>query len=382
MRYLPLLLLAACADPAPSTDVVGPFTGEARRFVVDSIEVPMNNTLAREYAGDLDGDKTGDNQLGMVIATLATQGDVTAHGDQMIAAGAIASTVIITADDFQDDPTVSVLYIGADGDTGIEVGGSLEGGVFKPNRTATTDVPGAASLHLPVFVSADASIIPVIGLEIELTADAAGGFDAELHGLVPVDPAITAAYAGIGQMLEEEPGEHLLLLSSLDGSPRDGTVSRDEFEHSSLIKALLAPDQTYRGQDALSLGFRVHLRPCAEGSCGTAPEASCFDRVRDGDEAGIDCGGACRACAAGRTCSAPSDCESLDCDNGVCGAPSCDNGVRDGVETDVDCGFACGDCAVGQRCLKNVDCQSGQCGPPCEPGSLFCDDGYTFHTCE
>lgn len=296
MRYLPLLLLAACADPAPSNDVVGPFTGEARRFVVDSIQVPRNNTLAREYAGDLNGDKTGDNQLGMVIGTLATQGDVTEHGDEMIEAGAIASTVIITADDFEDDPTVSVLYVGADGDTGIAVGGSLTGGVFEPNRTRETEVPGAASLHLPVFVSADASIIPAIGLEIELTADGAGGFDAEIHGLVPHEQAITAAHAGIGQMLAEEPREHLIMLSMLDGNPRDGVVSRDEFETSTLISALLAPDVTYRGQDVLSLGFRAHLRACAEGTCGPAPRTGCFDRVRDGDESGIDCGGRA-ACA-------------------------------------------------------------------------------------
>ncbi|NVB80221.1 MAG: hypothetical protein HOV81_17640 [Kofleriaceae bacterium] len=383
MRSTLFLLLgfAACAEPTNPDDVVGPFTGEPRRFVVEKIQLPMTNTFAREWAEDLNGDHTGDNQLGMVIGTLATQGDVTEYGDQMVEAGAIASSVIITADDFTNDPTVSVLYLGADGDTGIEVGGSLENGVFTPNRTRETSVPGAASLHLPVFVSADPSIIPAIGLEIELTADGAGGFDAELHGLVPHDQVVTAAYAGISQMLAEEPREHVGMLSILDSSPRDGVVMREEFAQTDLIKALLAPDVTYRGQETLSLGFRVHLRACAEGTCTPAPRASCFDRVRDGSETGVDCGGTCRTCAAGQTCSAPTDCESGVCESGVCGAPSCSNGVRDGVETDVDCGFSCGDCAVGKTCLRNADCASGQCGPPCEPGSLFCDSGISFETC-
>lgn len=380
MRYLPLLVLVACANP-PSDDVVGPFTGEARRFVVDKIELPTSTTIARQWASDLDGDRNGDNQLGSVIATLATQGDVTEHGDAIIEAGAIASTVIITADDFATDPSVSVLYVGADGDTGIAVGGSLADGVFTPNRTSETSVPGAASLHLPVFVSADPSIIPVIGLEIELTADGDGGFDAELHGLVPHEQAVAAAYAGISQMLAEEPREHTGMMSLLDESPRDGIVTRDEFERADLIEALLAPDVTYRGQKSLSLAFRVHLRACAEGTCAPSPRASCFDRVRDGDETGVDCGGTCRVCTAGQTCSAPSDCESGACENGVCGAPSCSNGVRDGIETDVDCGYSCGGCAVGQTCLRNADCASGQCGPPCEPGSLGCDSGYSFQTC-
>ena len=73
MRYLPFLLLAACASETSNHDVVGPFTGESRRFVVDRIELPMNNTQAREHAGDLDGDGVRDNQLGMVISTLASQ---------------------------------------------------------------------------------------------------------------------------------------------------------------------------------------------------------------------------------------------------------------------------------------------------------------------
>ncbi len=382
MRFLPFLLLAACASETPNNDVVGPFTGEARRFAVDTLQLPAQNTEAREFAGDLDGDDIGDNQLGMVIATLASQDDITTHGQEMIAAGAIASSVIITADDFENDPTVSVKYIGADGDTAIEVGGTLTNGVFVPNFTRETKVAGTASLHLPVFVTADASVFPVIGLEIELKADGAGGFDAELHGAAPHEMALSAAYSGITQMLTNAPGDHIIMLSMLDEMPRDGVVTRDEFDRSDLIQALLAPDLRIGGKDALSIGFRAHLRPCADGSCVSTPAPTCFDRVTNGDETGVDCGGdSCRACAAGATCSAPSDCESNDCTTGVCGAPSCSNGVRDGVETDVDCGFSCGDCALGKRCLRNADCASGQCGPPCPPDSLFCDSGTSFETC-
>lgn len=155
---LSLVLVAAC-DGSRFEDVVGPFTGESRRFVVDSIRLPRSNAEVRGLAGYLDDgavddEDAPDNMLGSTIVTLgAVADDITHHGDEIINGGAIASSVVITADDFTNDPTVSVLYLGDDDDTtGVLVGGQLTDGVFEPNRTRWTHVAGAATLHLPVFV--------------------------------------------------------------------------------------------------------------------------------------------------------------------------------------------------------------------------------------
>jgi hypothetical protein len=43
-------------------------------YVVNQINVPTNNTQARAYGLDLNGDGTVDNQLGMVLGTLSTMG--------------------------------------------------------------------------------------------------------------------------------------------------------------------------------------------------------------------------------------------------------------------------------------------------------------------
>jgi hypothetical protein len=50
------------------------------------------------------------------------------------------------------------------------------------------------------------------------------------------------------------------------------------------------------------------------------------------------------------------------------GPPStCGNKVKDGDETDLDCGGSCGPCPVGKACLATNDCASGLCSTVCTP---------------
>src|SRR5207253_2250042 len=90
----------------------------------------------------------------------------------------------------------------------------------------------------------------------------------------------------------------------------------------------------------------------------------CRDRIRDGGETDVDCGGPCQPCQASAACAGGGDCQSGACDAGHCRAPSCSDGVRDGVETDVDCGDNCAGCQLGQVCASGGDCASGHCNNP------------------
>ncbi|HEY3352169.1 MAG TPA: hypothetical protein VGQ83_02895 [Polyangia bacterium] len=135
---------------------------------------------------------------------------------------------------------------------------------------------------------------------------------------------------------------------------------------------------------------------CQSGVCTNqvcvAPASSCADGARSGTETDVDCGGgACPACANGKSCTAGTDCQSGLCASQVCAAPpsSCADGVKNGTETDVDCGGGCPPCGVGQFCHVAADCQGGRCqlglcaGPPSTCGDLVvdyaqgeqCDDG-------
>lgn len=374
-----LLLIAACASEPGTDDITGPFTGPTHRFAVDAIELPTTTTQAREVADDLNGDDIVDNQIGMVIGSLHSQNLATKHAPDMIAAGAIASSFEIVADDLQNDPTVSVLYRGADGETAVAVAGEIVDGHFRSNRTATTKIPGRVRAHLPVWIDADPSVVDIDGLEIDLKPDGRGGYEALVRGVLDADETIRAAYPGAKQMLDADPNGHLTFIRLFDKAPHDFILSEEEFVTSSFMKSLLSPDIEYRGEMRLSIGFRLHIKPCAAGQCTTTePADKCHDRVKDGNESDVDCGGSCaQDCPKSGQCAEAGDCQSGTCDNNTCAAPSCTNGVRDGFETDTDCGSQCSTaCDVGERCYLDSDCGAGRtCGPPCAADDLFCN-GY------
>jgi hypothetical protein len=375
------MLVAGCAQEVDG-DVTGPFTGTPRRYVIDSFTLPTNNTEARALGADLDGDTYPDNQLGSALSFLGNQGDVTTHGSDMLASGAIASTIVVRANDYWDDDTVSVIYYGSDGDPADPVGGRFEASLFTSNRAATTTLNGTAIARLPIFVDAAPSDVPLFGLQMTLEPDGTG-FVAAIQGLIGGDDALALTYEGLSRLVAAEPDSHRMLMLLLDTN-KDWNLSYEEVATNSVIASLMSPDVTLDGVEGLALGFRAHLSPCDAGSCIEAPPAdACHDRVKDGDESDVDCGGACRSCKSGEQCSGAADCESGACDAGACRAPTCSDGVRDGFETDVDCGGACGGCALDARCFSGADCASTQCGEPCtSPDPFGCVDlSPDFETC-
>jgi hypothetical protein len=90
---------------------------------------------------------------------------------------------------------------------------------------------------------------------------------------------------------------------------------------------------------------------------------SCEDETLNGDESDIDCGGggSCSRCPTGKFCNLGSDCLSRVCADGVCQAATCDDGVRNGAESDVDCGGSCSPCPYGKKCGQALDCESRVC---------------------
>ena len=379
MRLATLALVLVACDGDATTDVTGPYTGATHRFVVDAVTLPRDATAALAVGADLDGDGTVENQLGAITGLLAVANDLSVDAASMIAAGGLASTVEITADDLTDDPRVAVAYFGADGDPATAAGGALIDGRFLSNRTATTRAPGIARLRLPVFTNSDPLTLPLDGMELELTPDGRGGYDGVVRGGIAQAAARAAAYAGLRQMFATEPDRHQVFLRGVD-LDRDGVMTDAELD-ASIIATLVtadvqlfvdgryAPRAVGARPDSVSVAFAIHLSPCAAGRCATtSPAETCRDRVRDGDETDVDCGGACQPCAGGLACVGGHDCQALACTADRCAAPSCADGVRDGFESDVDCGGPCPACAVGARCVDDGDCAggcvSGRCAMP------------------
>ncbi len=348
----PLLLIALAACTSQPSDITGPYTGPVHRFVVDRFTLAQHTSEAKQLGDDLDGDGTVDNALGQVTGTLASYMDLTTHAPDMIASGAIASTLELQAADLVNARVVGATYYGATGDPATVAGGSITAGSFESNRTVTTHVPGMAMLHLPVFADADPSLVELDAMELDLEPDGQGGYNGVMRGGVPQVSLDAAVCLGIQQMVLGHPDDHLVLASILDHD-RDGQLTCDEIVGSTFIGDLLVPDLKLFGEPVVTLGFGFHVKPCDSGGCTSAPADECHDRVRDGDETGVDCGGSCGACPVAN--------------------PTCSDGVRDGLETDVDCGWNCGGCALGKHCFNSSDCAApATCSQPAGTGLGTC----------
>ncbi len=124
------------------------------------------------------------------------------------------------------------------------------------------------------------------------------------------------------------------------------------------------PNGAADGSDCTK-GFDCKSGVCGGGKCAIP---SSTDGVRNGDETGLDCGGAAPPCAAGQACNTGGDCISGDCQGNKCtdGPPArADDGKKNGDESDVDCGGKSTQapaCADGKTCNVAADCASKVCG--------------------
>ncbi len=101
----------------------------------------------------------------------------------------------------------------------------------------------------------------------------------------------------------------------------------------------------------LSLAFAVTSITFIACSTDEGAEPSCDNGTRDGDELGIDCGGAtCKKCS-GDPCAELTECKSGKCENGSCAAPE---GKTCGVGTKATCND-------GESCELDADCLSKTC---------------------
>jgi formylglycine-generating enzyme required for sulfatase activity len=131
-----------------------------------------------------------------------------------------------------------------------------------------------------------------------------------------------------------------------------------------------SPDATPNPNGALDgasckVGFDCKSGICTDGKCapGAGGGGDPKNGVKDGNETDVDCGGTgAPPCADGKSCIAPSDCQSAVCKAGKCAAPGPTDGVKNADETDVDCGGKVAPkCAVGKGCAAHGDCESDAC---------------------
>ncbi len=324
MRRLALLLplCAACGDdgsakptdaavdvpidmPADAMlDAPPPIPG-FHHYVMDTLRVPGNNTEARDFGLDLDGNGTIDNQLGMVTGTLSGMGfEVQAATTAQIDHGQVLELFRLFAQTFTSEPVATfTAYVGANPNPAACAGASdtvcrrhLTGsGTFSiaaaspmtqplggtlTNGSMTTQ-PGHLVVPVTVFTGASTPLyLTLVGAKVQVTmASDAKLMQLKLTGGVTqtdIDGKLIPAIrdGAQAQVMKDctmpgspptcgcaagSSGKTMLDLFDGDvaGTQKDCTVSEAEVRGSSLIQALLAPDVMLEGQMCLSYGVRA-----------------------------------------------------------------------------------------------------------------------------
>ena len=354
-----IALMAGCGGAAGP--VHGPYTGIAQRFYVTGLMLPQQRS---DYAVDLNGDGRAEDELGNIEGAIAGQFAENQHIDEILAADRAPMIVELVSDDasLREDATVGVRWLDGS-DAGDQLGAVLHDGTVTSNPVTPTTT--RARVRLPLLAAADPSPLVLDHHQVQLVPDGAGGFVGQLDGTIVAADAVNEIGPQLIQMIRNATPPSMIRWFDAN---RDGTITLDELAANGLIKNLASADvhvgsPANEAKDDLSIGFMFTLAPCSDDACTRPlPAPSCFDRVRNGDETDVDCGGSCGACAGGAACNEASDCTTRACDAGVCRAPSCSDAIRDGFEIDVDCGDGCAPCVDGAHCSDDVDCQSNHCG--------------------
>jgi hypothetical protein len=290
---------AAIDAPPDVPELDAPIDGLAtHRYVVSVLRVPENNAQARDYGLDLDGDLTVDNQLGMVIGTLASQGfAVQTQVTSAIDKGEILMLPEIRADSLTQSilPATFALFKGANPTpaacagaadttckkhlagnasfmiaadsahdmplTGTVIGGQLLAG--PGHVRISVNLFGGAPTAFDL-VGARVKLDPVTATGIgkgsigggitttEIDAKLYPAFQASAMAAVTRDCTGSGADCGCGSGTE---GKQWIAL--LDTMPANCAISVEEVKGNSLFQSLFAPDVTLEGQQAISIGLQI-----------------------------------------------------------------------------------------------------------------------------
>ena len=284
----------------PLTDAPPPPMGH-HHYVIDSVLVPTNNTQARDYGQDLNGDLTVDNQLGMVLATIAGMGlDIQTTTTQSVDRGASITLIDLGTDDFTTEPAATfATFVGENpmppacanaadiicrhhlagtatftivpaAPTNPALLGAIVAGTYKSSPAGPLAAP------LAVFPSSPAIVVNLVGARVEATQLSATGIlsmkigggitDAEMDAKVypAIQNSVAADIARDCTALTNPPtcgctpgSTGRTWIDLLDASPKDCKVSVQEVKGNSLFMSLFAPDVTINGVPALSVGFKA-----------------------------------------------------------------------------------------------------------------------------
>ena len=281
-------VLSAC-----TTEALDPPTGPIERYVISAQQLPKTNVGAREHGLDLNGDKTPDNQLGMIMPLLADRGMSPATGaEALIDRGDILMLVQLQrAEPGADDTLAFSLYEGANpsitpcadeldavcrrhlqGDAQFDVVETTDP-LVSPNAERPVIGPGSLTVAFGFFgepvqlelLGARARILEATGTTMRGTIGGAitradienklvPPFQRALEQLVAAQCTLVGPPAcGCATTTDEYDARYWL--GSFDVAPKDCVITAEEIVKSSIVISLTSPDVAIDGEHLLSFGF-------------------------------------------------------------------------------------------------------------------------------
>jgi hypothetical protein len=288
--------------------------GDHYHYVAKTVLLPTNNTQAREYGLDLNGDKTVDNQLGMVLSALGGMGlDVQSTIDTAVAEGSIVLLVDFQTKDFTATTAAGIQVFLGDSDqiTPAACNGSadvynpttktgcqhhLDGtGMFAIDAQSPSNAalggkivagtfnggPGDLSLQIALG-GTDAIQLDLIGARVKASSISDAMIGSGTSGGIVVGGAITksdidtkvipAIHSQLAPLIMRDCDDlgnptggcgcandstGKTLLSLFDTNPKNCEVTVEEISGNQLVASLLSPDVSIDGKMALSLGIKA-----------------------------------------------------------------------------------------------------------------------------
>ena len=265
--------LAACASPPPTVP-----SGPHYTYVLDHVTVPTSTSEARQYALDLNGDRTVDNELGEVFATATSMGfDTTKATQSAVDSGAIALIADLQTPDlvstkaagftllFGEHQPDNTYTLAADTPTDTPIVGGAEHSIFSLG-------PGELDVRVAFIDPALVITLPLEHARVELdnvTTD--GVMLGVVAGAIPrvsLNSVLVPSVATAFQELVTRDCGHpngmpcgclqgslgATVIDQFDTAP-DCIITDHEVVANDLIISLLAPDLTYDGTPYISLGL-------------------------------------------------------------------------------------------------------------------------------
>jgi hypothetical protein len=235
-------------------------------YVVNAITFPTNSDQARALGRDLTRDGEPDNQFGMVLATLATQGfDFNSLIDETIRSGAVVMLHSLRTTSLANakGATLRVLRGVPKANPDLNGGGLFRVDTTKPSVKLPAGIrnykvkagPGAMPVVMPGFAPGAAPVFLTLKKgRINATCRRARCVHGRITGALPmtqINGRLMPAFASQFQTLVNAdcptedtcgPGSTGATLLNLFDANDDGQITATELRENSLMKSLFAPD--------------------------------------------------------------------------------------------------------------------------------------------